>query len=177
MAQNKHTSLRSSCAFGPQRRLNRGKSSLGASKGETKAKEHSWVCKRKTTECNQAQQATFVALPSMFLCFTVNKLQASGKHDLVVFLLRVGVSPTPETPSQSKRSQPKLKELEASHFLAATRSDVSLFSRGSGAPLARLALPGGPAQAVELLHWEAARARASRQLQNPCGGRRGGGKE
>ncbi|CAJ1373036.1 unnamed protein product [Effrenium voratum] len=43
---------------------------------------------------------------------------------------------------------------KASHFLAATRSDVSLFSRGSGAPLARLALPGGPAQAVELLHWE-----------------------
>ena len=39
------------------------------------------------------------------------------------------------------------------HFLAASRSDVTVFAKAQSAPLARLALPGGPAQSVALLHW------------------------
>eukprot|EP00435_Cladocopium_sp_Y103_P066023 s768_g28.t1 len=42
-----------------------------------------------------------------------------------------------------------------SHFLAASRSDISLFSRSSSSALARMTLPGGSAQGVSLLHWDA----------------------
>ena len=42
-----------------------------------------------------------------------------------------------------------------SHFLAASRSDISLFSRSSSSALARITLPGGSAQGVSLLHWDA----------------------
>lgn len=42
-----------------------------------------------------------------------------------------------------------------SHFLAASRNDISLFSRSSASAVARISLPGGScAQGVSLLHWD-----------------------
>ncbi|CAE7369710.1 PAC1 [Symbiodinium natans] len=40
-----------------------------------------------------------------------------------------------------------------SHFLAASRSDVSVYCRSSSSVLVRVVLPGGPSQHVELLKW------------------------
>ena len=40
-----------------------------------------------------------------------------------------------------------------SHFIAASRSDMTIFNRSSSSALTRVVLPGGPSQQVDLLRW------------------------
>lgn len=42
---------------------------------------------------------------------------------------------------------------EASSFIASSRSEICAYSRGNSAPVLRVALPGGPASDVSILHW------------------------